>query len=293
MKNANNKKSDRNEMVRFLLSRRFPNADGLIGDLISDAIDVPDDIDEVAGDAAESDGASDFTIEQTLLILPGHDVAPPVELVSYLKNLERLSLSELSAAYEAEKDKDRPFSQSSSYADFDVWLGKDHLSLEEAVALSHGLEPTKVNLARLEEYTASPFAIAFRARHDDLQRYANREKINGLTVTGFKAWMKKKSLEFPPNWPASNEKAEAINSAGGDDFHHGTRDLFYKLLMAVCMKEFGYKPLSKADYDPHITSKVRNYIKSYKFHGVSEKTVREHIRAAEQHFAKSGFFKVK
>ncbi|WP_156936477.1 hypothetical protein [Mesorhizobium sp. LNJC384A00] len=179
-------------MIEFLLRRRFPDRHDLVRQMIfseDDSGDFDEYLDPDHDDSLPLDPALEKEIDSIFPIT--QDVQPiPSEMADYLTVLKSYSHSLLSTSYEHELDKNRKFSKPGSEADMHLWLAKRFLSLEEAVALSFGKNPSVVNVSDLEKYPLSPVAIGFRSRLDDLERYAKSKGLSGLTPEQFGQWGK-------------------------------------------------------------------------------------------------------
>lgn len=284
----------RDNMIEFLLGRRFPERRDVIARLMFPEDDF-DDFDEGLGvdDDSSLPSGPEFD-EQIESILPtAKELAPvPVEIESYLATLKSHSLSLLSTLYEKELDKSREFTKSLSETDMDYWLAKRFLSLEEATALSFRMDPLVANVSVLEKYPSSPFALDFRSRHDSLDRYAKSKKLAGLTPTQFAQWGNDMEItNFPaPSSKKSTSKSKSNDSAETDEMHHHTLDRYYQLLIAVCTKEFGYEPFGD---NSRVPAGVNRYIAKIKGFDVSTRTLRKHLRDAEKHFVRKGLMKRK
>ncbi|MER9463189.1 hypothetical protein NKI80_25235 [Mesorhizobium sp. M0387] len=232
--------------------------------------------------------------EVLLTILPVSP-SPTPKMQLYFESLKSLTLSDLRDLYEIESDKIRPFAQEVGAADLAVWLKKPFLSLEEAVALSFGREPSAANIKSLDLYKDSPFVKEFRSRLDSLDRYAKSKALSGLKPSQFSTWLKEMKID---NSALASHGVEigrmGDNASASPEMHHHTLDCYYKVLIAFCATNFGYEPFTDSTNNRSIAAKVGKCLSSYnRDFAISEKTLKKHLRDAEAHFGRDGVLKRK
>jgi hypothetical protein len=145
-----------------------------------------------------------------------HGASPEMRqaLANYRAELAALSVEELIARYEAEKqreyeqlvakaekeERERFFNQPHAAANFDHWSKMAHWTLDEAVALSYGKAPEVVNWESVSKYLQlSPFAVHYRGRREIAIRAASWKQLyDPVLPTIFLAWAKRLEIEVPP-----------------------------------------------------------------------------------------------
>jgi hypothetical protein len=158
-----------------------------------------------------SDAARRSTLEQEVAT----GVAPEMRqaLANYRAELAALSVEELIARYEAEKqreyeqlvakaekeERERFFNQPHAAADFVHWSKMAHWTLDEAVALSFGKAPEVVNWEQVRKYLQlSPFAVEYMRRREIAVRAASWKQLyDPVLPTIFLAWAKRIEIEVP------------------------------------------------------------------------------------------------
>jgi hypothetical protein len=91
---------------------------------------------------------------------------PPDELQALVDQERAKVASELRERAELE-ERQRFFNQPSARADFEHWSKAAHSTLEEAIALSFGKAPERVNWEKIKPYVqSSPFAFQYQRRRD-------------------------------------------------------------------------------------------------------------------------------
>jgi hypothetical protein len=127
----------------------------------------------------------------------------------YQEELDKFK-EELRAAADA-KERALFFNQPHANADFDHWSRAAHWTLEEAVALSFGKEPSIVNSNSIAPYSqTSRFAGQFSKRLDLARRAVPWKKLFDPVLPGiFIGWTKENQIPFPSD-------LEALLSARGN-----------------------------------------------------------------------------
>lgn len=91
------------------------------------------------------------------------------------------------------------YEQSSANADFDYWSKVPHWTLDEAIALSFGKEPTVINWATIQKYAStSAFAKEYgKLRNLALRAVPWKQLFDPVTPGLFIAWTKRNEIPFP------------------------------------------------------------------------------------------------
>ena len=134
-------------------------------------------------------------------------------LAAYRAELASLSSEEIAARYTAEKDREyqlaiekarqeergRFFNQPHAGADFEHWSKLAHWTLDEAVALSLGKAPERVNWETVSKYLQlSTFAVQYSRRRELALRAAQWKQLYDPVLPGiFLAWAKRLEIEVP------------------------------------------------------------------------------------------------
>ena len=134
-------------------------------------------------------------------------------LAAYRAELASLSSEEIAARYTAEKDREyqlaiekarqeergRFFNQPHAGADFEHWSKLAHWTLDEAVALSLGKAPERVNWETVSKYLQlSFFAVQYGRRRELALRAAQWKQLYDPVLPGiFLAWAKRLEIEVP------------------------------------------------------------------------------------------------
>jgi hypothetical protein len=134
-------------------------------------------------------------------------------LAAYRAELASLSSEEIGTRYTAEKDREyqlavekarqeereRFFNQPHAAADFEHWSKLAHWTLDEAVALSFGKAPERVNWEAVSKYLQlSFFAVQYGHRRELALRAAQWKQLYDPVLPGiFLAWAKGLEIELP------------------------------------------------------------------------------------------------
>jgi hypothetical protein len=134
-------------------------------------------------------------------------------LAAYRTELASLSSEEITARYNAEKqreyqllvqkaeqaEREHFFNQPRANADFEHWSKLAHWTLDEAVALSFGKAPELVNWPTISKYLQlSPFAVQYSRRRELALRAAQWKQLYDPVLPGiFLAWAKGLEIEVP------------------------------------------------------------------------------------------------
>lgn len=238
----------RAEKTAFLIERKYPDYDSFmqeeVGDLdrASKGIDA-DSIKTMAGYCLL---LADCRWEGAKLAVPDDksdtemDLVGPVDLKAFedlladvmalYNELKMLSAEQLDARFETEMDDCRPFSRPESAADFEEWLAMPSWTPDEATALSFGKDPKHVQLERLQNYAASPFANSYRQRFDRLEQIS-RSIDNGIQPKNFYKIARDENIDLP------EELADELLRLPARTYHLATRKL-QDLLLAMAIKHY-------------------------------------------------------
>lgn len=129
---------------------------------------------------------------------------PSEELNTLVEKEREKQRSEFAAKIERE-ERERFFNQPLARADFDHWSKAAHWTLDEAVALSFGKAPERVNWERVKPLAhVSAFAFQYRRRRDLALRAKQWKQLFDPVLPGFfLAWAKRTDLEVSPDLEAS------------------------------------------------------------------------------------------
>jgi hypothetical protein len=121
---------------------------------------------------------------------------PPDELQALMGSELRAQREEWAAKAELE-ERQRFFNQPAASADFDHWSRCAHWTLDEAIALSFGKAPERVNWRRVEPFVnVSDFALAYQRRRDLAVRAVAWDQLFDPVLPGiFLAWAKRSQLD--------------------------------------------------------------------------------------------------
>jgi hypothetical protein len=110
------------------------------------------------------------------------------------------------------EDRQRFFNQPHAKADFVHWAKAAHWTLDEAVALCFGKEPTIVSWNKVQKYTEiSRFAGQYAKLRELTMRAKEWEQLYDPVLPGFfLAWAKRYDVGYPP------ELEEQVVARGGD-----------------------------------------------------------------------------
>jgi hypothetical protein len=133
-----------------------------------------------------------------LLTLPSDD------LKSLVESEREKQRAELAAKVEHE-ERERFFNQPLARADFDHWSKAAHWTLDEAVALSFGKAPERVNWETVKPFVnVSAFAFQYqRRRHLALRAKQWKQLFDPVLPGVFLAWAKRTDLEVSPDLEAA------------------------------------------------------------------------------------------
>jgi hypothetical protein len=158
--------------------------------------------------------------------LSGPTITPETRqaLADYRAELAALSPSELIGRYEAEQkrnyneialkaeeeERQRFYNQPQAEANVVHWSKMAHWTLDEAVALSFGKAPERVNWPAISKYlNISKFAVEYAQRRELALRAAQWKQLTDPVMPGgFLAWAKRTDIDVPA------ELLEAIQKRG-------------------------------------------------------------------------------
>lgn len=145
-------------------------------------------------------------------------------LAAYRAELASLSSEEIVSRYNSEKqreyqiavektaqeERERFFNQPYAAADFEHWSRLAHWTLDEAVALSFGKSPERVNWEKILKFLQlSPFAVQYSRRREMALRAAQWNQLYDPVLPGiFLAWAKRLDIDVP------SELVEAVQKRG-------------------------------------------------------------------------------
>jgi hypothetical protein len=158
--------------------------------------------------------------------LPANDLA---SLVAAARETERVRLEQRDALKEAA----RPFHSKGALADFPYWSRMAHWTLDEAVALSFGRDPSQVKLKLVQPYTVaqfaegfvSPFAVEYVRRHELARRAVQwKQLFDPVLPAIFLAWARRLEISVPPEL-CTEVEARGIVIADWPDLHRKALDV--------------------------------------------------------------------
>jgi hypothetical protein len=128
----------------------------------------------------------------------------PEELQALVEQEQAKQANELTERVELE-ERQRFFNQPSARADFEHWSKAAHWTLEEAIALSFGKAPERVNWEKIKPYVqSSRFAFEYQRRLDLALRASRCNQLYDPVLPGiFLAWAKRSDLPCPPELEAA------------------------------------------------------------------------------------------
>lgn len=177
----------RSRAINYLISRRMPwvNQNALLG-----KVPFPD--------PATGKRVAELRTEYSQL-----DDEPLFEMESTWCADEIMQKAAKAEAEEAA----RPFNAIGSPADFDHWSRCSYWTIEEAVALTLGREPSRATLKIVTTYAQfSPFAKTYLRLHDLARRAVSAQQLTEPTYLGpYIAWAKRLDLDVAPGLLAAVE----------------------------------------------------------------------------------------
>ncbi|UPJ50463.1 hypothetical protein IVB30_03275 [Bradyrhizobium sp. 200] len=195
----------------------------------------------------------------------GTEASPQLResLAAYRAELASLSSEEIGTRYAAEKDREyqlavekarqeergRFFNQPHAAADFEHWSKLAHWTLDEAVALSFGKAPERVNWEAVSKYLQlSSFAVQYGRRRELALRAAQWKQLYDPVLPGiFLAWAKGLEIELPAALVEAVQKRGPIRD---------WKSLFDELKTTHAKKEASWTALDEAK-DRTIAAKDR------------------------------------
>jgi len=201
------------------------------------------------------------------------------ETNAYRKYLRDLPEAEFAELYKKEKlarqtrqdarqeafDRHRFFNEPEAVADFEYWAACAAWTVEEAVALSFGKEPSVVNsetIVKEVKSAPSPFARTFeRQKRLVLRAIAAGDLADPLVPTTFLEWAHNNSLCLPPQlvefvrpnltmWKDRCQKLEdelqslrsQLDSAKIRELSTREKHTLQKMVLTMALAKFGYDP---------------------------------------------------
>jgi len=221
--------------VRYLIDRRFPDADEIRDHYYCESYPCSP---EVVDSMREIEA-----YERELSLKPSFEL--------YALEIEE----------RAREDRERFYNQRYANADFSRWSKLACWSLDEAVALSLGKSPDLVCWAKLIPFEKehSPFVTRYYRLRDLVERAKRMGLLSEPIVpASFVAWAKQNEIELP-----STLEAAVVawgNRGAGErraDLHPKERETVLKLIIAMAMKGYAYKPgAARSDIPADITNDV-------------------------------------
>jgi hypothetical protein len=122
-----------------------------------------------------------------------------------LRDEERVREAEEWATKRRKEEEVLFFNRPDSKADFEYWARAAYWSIEEALALSFGRDPTRVNWETVKSLVAvSPFAANYSRQRTLLLRAVAVKQLTDGTLPGvFLAWAKRNRFPYPPELEAA------------------------------------------------------------------------------------------
>lgn len=210
--------------VEFLVERKFPDARKLR---------IPPPITR----SGSSRGTVDSDYRQKRL----------KEIDDYKAKLHAMPHQELMELFEAEREKDRQeravkaeeeekkrfFNLPAAEADFDHWSRATYWTLEEAIALSFGKAPERVDWNRLKKsnyYPPSPFIEKYRKVRDLALRAKNfRQLYDPCLPSIFLAWARRSKIDVPTAL-VERIQAQGIDIADWKDLYDNLKEKYDSLV---------------------------------------------------------------
>lgn len=124
------------------------------------------------------------------------------QIEEYKRTLRNVQSNELLTLYNeelAKEERERFYNQRYAYADFVHWAKAAHWTIDEAVALSFGKEPSVVTWKEIEKLTrVTAFAKSFAKRRDLALRAVVSQKLSEkFPPPAFISWAQDLSIELP------------------------------------------------------------------------------------------------
>ena len=121
------------------------------------------------------------------------------EIEAYLCDLPEEKLNSLYARHKQAEKADRRFNLPSAMPNFDHWSKAAQWSLEEAIALSFGKNPSSLTLAIVDTLCfTSNIALLYRERHDLTLRAKAQNYLTDPVKPGrFLGWAKQYDISYP------------------------------------------------------------------------------------------------
>jgi hypothetical protein len=128
----------------------------------------------------------------------------PDDIKALVKEEQERQKAEMKEKNERE-ERERFFNQPHAQADFDHWSRAAHWTLDEAVALSFGKAPERVNWEKVKPFVqVSEFAFQYQRRRDLALRARAWEQLFDPVLPGiFVAWAKRTDIPVPPELEAA------------------------------------------------------------------------------------------
>ncbi len=166
-----------------------------------------------------------------------------VSASNFAKELKALSHEQLRALYDQalqrqadqtkarleKEEAERYFNKPFAMADFTHWAKAPYWTIEEAIALSLGRDPEKVNWKHIQDYKGeSAFALKYALRRDLARRaVAMKQLTDGVLPGMFLGWAQRNDLDVPEilvelvkkigqkiaDWPAMVKAAQESEEA--------------------------------------------------------------------------------
>lgn len=190
------------------------------------------------------------------------------EIEKYRQLLRKMPPAELKKLYEAEQEQARQegeltpdmveslfhFNQADEI-DFSYWCKLPLWTIEEAVALSFGKNPEKVNWDSIKEHKKHS---RFVANYEQVRQLALRTRMSGEQLTDplpplqFIDWAETHEISFPEeiekkvktwqNKKKKDAKAKKIKNFEGSPINPKVLESLSKMLLGMAMDKYGYDP---------------------------------------------------
>jgi hypothetical protein len=179
--------------IEYLVLRRFP---------VASALRVPPSL------SGGTSGISHDRRQELLSQIRGYENelrAKSRDELQALVDQERAKETMELAARAEREERERFFNQPYARADFEHWSKAAHWTLDEAIALSFGKAPERVNWEKIKPYVQSSlFAFEYQRRRDLALRALYWHQLHDPVLPGiFLAWAKRSDLSCPPELEAA------------------------------------------------------------------------------------------
>ena len=248
------------------------------------------------------------------------------EIISYRTKLKAMPRDELFELYIEEQgkndqelkeyaereDQKKFFNHPSAIADFEHWCKATYWTLDEAIALSFGKAPEKVNWKSLDSRKSippSPFIEKYQRVRDLALRAKSFNQLYDPVLPGiFLAWARRNDIGVPPelvkqveargvviaDWKDAYDKIkieyDRLNeklSENNNELHNVERDSLLKIILGMAIAKYGYDVA--ANQNTATGGNAGSISSDLDLHGLSLEpdTVRKYIKEAAAKFGNS------